>query len=78
MTESLLTVGELGDFERHALMLRLESIRLIGLVTIALSTSFATMGLVTTASMATSAGSDDVIEWRRGPVRAFAEGTRLP
>lgn len=60
------------------LMVRLESIRVIGLVTIALSASFATMGFVITASMATSAGSDDVIEWRRGPVRAFVEGSLLP
>ena len=44
-------------------MLRLESIRLMGLVTTALSVVFpATRELLIAASMATSAGSDDVIE----------------
>lgn len=61
-TVEILTRGDRGDLDRHVLTLRLESIRLMRLVTTALSVlCVVTIGLFITASMPTLAGSDDVI-----------------
>lgn len=81
-TNGGLTWGDRGDLDRRVLMLRLESIRLMGFVITTRGSAFCvcvTIGLVVTTSMPTSVGSDDVIKWRQGPApRALAEGTRLP
>lgn len=52
--------------ERRALMLRLESMRLMGLVTTGAWLVTSPLGLLNTASSPTLAGSEEVMEWRRG------------